>query len=68
MVEHLLCKQGVVGSSPFTSTKNWKNDWIKEFIEKVKKKNDLTNQGELTEKLTYKKNQQAELRRKGVYV
>ena len=21
MVEHLLCKQGVIGSSPFTSTK-----------------------------------------------
>jgi hypothetical protein len=37
-----------------------RNDWIKEFIEKVKKKNDLTNQGELTGKLTYKKNQQAE--------
>ena len=53
MVEHLLCKQGVVGSSPFTSTKNWENDWIKEFIEKVKKKNDLTNQGKLTEMSIY---------------
>ena len=47
MVEHLFCKQGVVGSSPLTSTKKKKNDWIKEFIEKVKKKNDLTNQGKL---------------------
>ncbi len=46
MVEHLLCKQGVVGSSPFTST----NDWIDMFIEKVKKRNDLTNQGKLSER------------------
>ena len=22
LVEHLLCKQGVIGSNPFTSTKN----------------------------------------------
>ena len=23
LVEHLLCKQGVIGSNPFTSTKRW---------------------------------------------
>ena len=32
MVEHLLCKQGVVGSSPFTSTKK---------LERKRKREDL---------------------------
>ncbi len=44
------------------------DDWVKEFIEKVKKKNDLTNQGELTGKLTYKRINKLKIGRKGVYV
>ena len=52
MVEHLLCKQGVIGSIPFTSTNDRRRVM---FIEIVKKRNDLTNQGKLTEMSIYSK-------------